>query len=581
MTFSLKRLSLLWRILLSTSIAITALFALTGWLVQSYAVRVGEQRIEEEVQTSLKAYQTLWTSRAKGLAAISRVISSMSDVRAAFLTKDRATIQDSAQELWARVSEENATFLVLSPDGSVIASLGGSDPGVSTAGLPFERIMKRFPNQVEGFLSQGSRLFYVILTPVYVQAGDDQGLLNILLAGFELDGRLAEELKQSTLGSEFAFVSGQHFVASTLPLNTVSALYSSYSPKNSVKLVKLNGLEYMTLATPLLDIAGNQIGQLLIVRSFGAARHALLELQHNVGIIWVAAVCIGLACTYLLAKRIVEPVKRLDRAASEVARRNYDFRVAVESEDELGRLAQTFNEMCDSIRSARSELIRQERIATIGKLCTSIVHDLRNPLAAIYGGAEMLVDSDLPPTQSKRLALNIYRASRRIQELLQDLVGIAGGKSKSVEQCSLMEVVQAAFDVIAPAADSQGIVVRMTVPPEVQLPLERARIERLFLNLLNNAVEAMPNGGQLQISATRDEKDVFVRVEDTGPGISGQIRESLFQPFVSIGKKNGLGLGLALARQTALDHGGDLWESNSNGVGASFWVRLPLHSTSS
>ena len=577
MTFSLNRLSLLWRILLSTSIVVTALFALTGWLVQSYAVRVGEQSIEGEVQTSLQAYQTLWTTRAHGLAAISRVISSMSDVRAAFLTKDRATIRDSAQELWARVSEDDALFLVLSPNGNVIASLGGRYQEVSTADLPFRELLQRFPNQVEGFLPQGDRLFYVVLTPVYVQAGSDQGLLNILLAGFELNRKLADELKRSTRGSDFAFLSGGRLAATTLPTSVVGALPASYSPENRSHLVRLHGVEYLALATPLRDVVGKIIGQLVIVRSFGGARRALLELQRNVALIWVLAVCAGLAFTYLLARRIVEPIKRLDRAASEVAQRNYDFRVPVESEDELGRLARTFNGMCDSIRAARSELIRHERIATIGKLSASIVHDLRNPLAAIYGSAEMLVDGDLPPTQLKRLASNIYGASRRIQELLQDLTHISGGRTKGVEQCKLAEVVSAACDQIASAADSQAVVLRVAVPEDIQLPLERARVERLFLNLLNNALEAMPEGGQLQITAAGEEDSVLVQVEDTGPGISAQVRDSLFQPFVSVGKRNGLGLGLALARQTALDHHGDLWEANHAGVGARFCLRLPLN----
>ena len=87
--------------------------------------------------------------------------------------------------------------------------------------------------------------------------------------------------------------------------------------------------------------------------------------------------------------------------------------------------------MCDSIQRARNELIRQERISTIGRLTSSIVHDLRNPLAAIYGGAEVLVDSDLPPAQAQRLANSIYRASRRIQELLQDLVNISRGENRN------------------------------------------------------------------------------------------------------------------------------------------------------
>ena len=94
--------------------------------------------------------------------------------------------------------------------------------------------------------------------------------------------------------------------------------------------------------------------------------------------------------------------------------------------------------MCASIQQARQELIRQERISTIGRLSSSIVHDLRNPLAAVYGGAEMLVDAELTPLQVKRLAANIYRASRRIQELLQDLLNVSRGSARGAE------VVQAA-----------------------------------------------------------------------------------------------------------------------------------------
>ena len=92
-------ISLLWRILLSTSIALTVLFGLTGWLVQTYAGRVTEHSLEEEVRTSLQAYEALWSTRAHNLASISRIISSMSDVRAAFATRDKATIHDMAAQL--------------------------------------------------------------------------------------------------------------------------------------------------------------------------------------------------------------------------------------------------------------------------------------------------------------------------------------------------------------------------------------------------------------------------------------------------------------------------------------------------
>ena len=229
----------------------------------------------------------------------------------------------------------------------------------------------------------------------------------------------------------------------------------------------------------------------------------------------------------------MEPVKQLDRAAAEVARQNYAIEVEVSSEDEMGRLARTFNNMCASIRQAREDLIRQERISTIGRLSGSIVHDLRNPLAAIYGGAEMLVDADLPPAHVKRLAGNIYRASRRIQELLQDLLNVSRGKTGAPEMCRLREVASAACDSLAAAAEAQGVTIALEIPPEIEVPLERSRMERAFVNLIGNALEAMPEGGAVRISAVVEDGSVVVQVEDNGPGIAPEIRSQLFQPFVT------------------------------------------------
>ncbi len=272
----------------------------------------------------------------------------------------------------------------------------------------------------------------------------------------------------------------------------------------------------------------------------------------------------------------MEPVKRLDHAAEEVTQRHYDYRVPVESDDELGRLARTFNTMCDSIRSAREDLIRQERIATIGRLATSIVHDLRNPLAAIYGGAEMLVDADLSVEQSKRLSANIYKSSRRIQELLQELVEVARATSKPAELCRLSDIANAAAERAAADATSQSVAVAIDIPEEMQVAVQRDRVERVFLNLMNNALDAMPDGGKLSITAHREDATAVVQVEDTGPGLSEEVWATLFQPFASFGKKNGLGIGLALARQTIVDHGGELWAERGDGTGARFCLRLPL-----
>ncbi|PWU06661.1 MAG: hypothetical protein C5B51_11885 [Terriglobia bacterium] len=571
-----SRLSLLWKILLSTSVAVTALFGFTGEIVLQHITRTMSDSLNEEVRASLEAYTSYWNSRAERLSAVSRLLSTLPAVRAAFSTGDRATIQDTAGEMWSKISDAMAIFLVTDPAGKVIASLGGVTP-LSQKNMDVVRLAEsRFPQQSSGFFLQDGELYHISVTPVYVDSTEGQALLNVLVAGYHVDALVAQRLQEATGGSsEFLFLTPGRVIASTLNPRATNTVVTSLAQGRPADRVNDGVVEYAHLDAPLLDIMGNQVGQLSILRSFEAARQRLSSLYKDIVALWLVAVSAGFAMTYLLARRIVEPVEQLDRAAAEVARQNYAIEVEVRSEDEMGRLARTFNNMCASIRQAREDLIQQERISTIGRLSASIVHDLRNPLAAIYGGAEMLVDRDLPQGHVKRLAANIYHASRRIQDLLQDLLDVSRAKSRAPEICRLREVASAACDALTTAAAAQNVSLHLAIPPEIELPLERSRMERAFLNLISNSLEAMPEGGEVRISAAVEDGSVLVEVADNGPGIAPEIRSKLFQPFVSAGKRNGLGLGLALSRQTVVDHGGEMWVDSQAGEGARFCFRLP------
>lgn len=582
----ISRLSLLWKILLSTSIALTMLFGLTGWIVLDNATRAISQSVDQEVQSSFQAYASLWRARAEALASISLVLSRMSDVRAAFSTGDQATIRDTAAELWNQVSDREAVFLVTDPGGKILASLGGLGGGGLGEDLKQDLPVVRqatanFPKQASGFMVAGGRLYQVAVTPVYVQAGASLGLLNVLVAGYAVDADVVKGLKESTGGSDFCFLSGGAVVASSLtPEANRQIQMAAFTPGNLSRLTA-GRTQYTELGTPLLDVEGQPLGELRILRSFASAQNRIAGLQRNIVLVWLLAMLLGVWLTHMLARRILKPVEQLDHAAAEVARGNYEYRVPVPprgfgDHDELGRLAEAFNAMCASVQNGRSELIRQERIATIGRLSTSIVHDLRNPLAAIYGGAEMLIDGALSPAQVQRLAANIYKSSRRMQQLLQELVDSGRGTSSGAEMCRLRDIVAAAYDVYAGAADAQAVAVQIDVAESIELPLERARMERVFMNLIDNALAAMPDGGSLQVSALRQQNQVVVQVSDTGSGISPQIHGQLFQPFVTAGKKNGVGLGLAFSHQTVLDHGGKMWADTASTDGARFFISLPV-----
>jgi signal transduction histidine kinase len=569
----LHSVSLLWKILFSTSIAITFLFAAMGWILQDQFVRIASLSLEEEVQASFQAYDSLWNARADQLASESRLMSKTPQIRAAFGTRHKATIRDVALETWDAFSHPGAVLMVADPGGEVLVT-AGSAADLSDASF-VRSAAKKFPEQARGFVSLGDRLYQIVVTPVYVEAGNGQGLLNVLVAGIAVDADLAARLRAATGGSDFLFFTRGHLVASTLDKSQQHELEAAGTPSVSEHQIRIGRAKYYQFASTLSDVDGNPVGELRILRSFEAADKRISEMRTRLVVLWVGAMLAGLALTYMLARRLLRPVAALDRAAAEIGKGNYDVKVPVEAGDEIGRLAKTFNEMSASIRQGREDLIRQERIATIGRLSTSIIHDLRNPLAAIYGGAEILVDSDLSQAQTRRLAQNIYRASRQVQDLLQELADVTQGRAHAREVCRLREVVAAAYEPLAPAAQAQHVNVRIEVPESVELPLDRSPMERVFQNLIGNAIEAMPEGGEVKVRASRDDSQVLVSVEDTGPGVPAAIAAQLFQPFVTAGKKNGMGLGLALSRKTVLSHGGDLWTENSV-RGAKFVMKLPV-----
>jgi signal transduction histidine kinase len=565
--------------MLSTSVAITVLFAITGEIVVRKITHTMSDSLQQEVHASFQAYTSLWQARAEMLSKISRLIGGMSDFRAVVGTRDQNTIRDSAGELWSTISDSNAIFLVTDVSGRIIASLGGDATPLGPKLDLVQAAAAKFPEQASGFFLQGGdpcELYQISVTPVYVQSGrrQDLELLGVLVAGFRADALVAQQLKQAT-GSEFLFQTPDAVVASTLNPRATEMVSRRMAKARDSELISDGLTEYAWFRQPLPDIAGKPVAEITILRSFDAAHRSISRLYANMVLLWAVAICVGLGITYLLARRIVEPVKQLDRAAAEVARQNYAIQVEVSSEDEMGRLARTFNNMCASIRQAREDLIQQERLSTIGRLSASMVHDLRNPLAAIYGGAEMLVDTDLPPGHVKRLAGNIYRASRRIQELLQDLLNVSRGRTQSLEVCRLREVAAAACEALASTAEAQNVRIALEIPPEIELPLERSRMERAFTNLIGNSLEAMPGGGSVRISARVEDGAAVVDVADDGPGIAPEIRSRLFQPFVTAGKRNGMGLGLAMTRQTVADHGGDMWVESEPGRGARFTFRLP------
>lgn len=221
-----------------------------------------------------------------------------------------------------------------------------------------------------------------------------------------------------------------------------------------------------------------------------------------------------------------------------------------------------------------AEIQEFKRVAPAENLALSIVHDLRNPLSAISGCAELLASATLDAEQTRRIATNVWRASERMKSLLTEFVATAREKKERWELCSLRAVLAASRDE-ADVSQRTDIDLTIDVSPDIDLQIDCRRMQSVFWNLIVNAMEAMPGGGAIHIAASAVSNRVQITVEDTGPGLPATIRDRLFEPFVTAGKAGGVGLGLAISRETVRCHGGDLWSEPARGARFVMW--LPRH----
>ena len=146
-------------------------------------------------------------------------------------------------------------------------------------------------------------------------------------------------------------------------------------------------------------------------------------------------------------------------------------------------------------------------------LSTSIVHDLRNPVATICAGTEILMNLDSTPNQVKRLATNIYRAAGRMRELLAEVSCVTTGNRPIPESCDIRELIAAAAEAASSSTDNRNVRIVLDVPRRIDLSLTRSRMQRVFFNLITNALEAMSGGGEVRIGARKAGKYLLVDIE--------------------------------------------------------------------
>lgn len=304
----------------------------------------------------------------------------------------------------------------------------------------------------------------------------------------------------------------------------------------------------------------------------------------------LGAIVISAVVLVVLAVLVQRPLAELQQKIARVQEGDLSVRVSFASpKDEIGELGEHFNAMVRQLRESREEIerlyrtqmSRAEHLATLGELAAGLAHEIRNPLAGIAGVIE-IIGRDLPATSPSREVLaDVQREVLHIQQILSELLDYARPRPPELRAADLRATAEHAFHLIRQQALSRPLRFSLQAPPSaVLVEHDAAQIQQVLVNLLLNALQAIPESGTVNLKVEARDGAAVLAVEDNGRGIPAENLGHIFRPFYTT-KGKGTGLGLSLARRIVEGHGGRIEVESKPGTGSCFRVWLPLLATRS
>jgi signal transduction histidine kinase len=333
----------------------------------------------------------------------------------------------------------------------------------------------------------------------------------------------------------------------------------------------------------------SQVGQMITLtgaRLEKATQESLKEMRETrlalFGLVGFAPL-LSAGLGYLFISSLTRPVKTLLRSTRQLKSGDLDHRVA-HLQDEFGELGNAFNEMAESLKEQMANMQRAEQMAVVGKLAAGLAHEIKNPLAGIKVAMNVLGDEEYLSSEDKEVVHKVGKEISQLEVLMRSFLEFARPPKPKMESVEINSLLDSALTFHAGRPGRAACVYPATkiVKQFGSLPRTGAdpmQLHQVFLNLMLNAIDAMPDGGTLTVRTAFDESERTIRIEiaDTGEGIEPKHAANIFQPFFTT-KPKGTGLGLPICRQLIEQHKGTIEATENPGGGTCFRIRMPLRS---
>lgn len=556
---------------------ISALLTSAVLLIVQYRVRVHvRDEIAQSLTDSIVTFQRLEHERGFTYERAVELVATLPPLRAAMTSDDAVTIQDASTMFWELVGSD--LFVLANRAGRIVA-FHASPAGIDAAAARSPMARGASAGQSSDWWYLNGHLFEVFFEPIYFGSVDQAHVLGMLATGYEIDEAVAADATR-VASSQIAFGYDGRLVLGTVPPTQRDAL-AAYLPvltanESAPQDIRL-GDERFLAASVRLSTEGAPVVTVTFLKSFDQATAFVRNLNRWIAASGAAAVAAGALLVFLVSTTFTRPLARLVSGVRALEQGDFDFPLDVRGRDEVSDLTAAFARMRGSLHDAQRKLLQAERLATIGRMASTISHDLRHPLTAIVAYAEFLSERDLSEEQRKDFFQEIRIAVNRMLDEINSLLGF------SKEQAPVQPTHTRADDVI-----DRAVKAVKALPEFASLEItvdgdhgcvgwfDQGKLERVLLNLIMNAAEAVcPNTGRIEISCRSLDGGTEIRVADNGPGLPDAVRDKLFQPFVSHGKEKGIGLGLTAVHNVMQQHHGSVTVERTGPEGTVFRLFFP------
>jgi signal transduction histidine kinase len=564
------------RFLLSMILITTGLTALSLLVVRDSVRSHVREGIGQDLRNSVITFQNFQHDREVMLTGSAELVADLPITRAIMTAHDPATIQDASKDVWQLTSSD--LLVLVNRNGEVVA-LHTKSKGFTreTAQQYFERSLTEEDSSHWWFGAH--HLYQTFVKPVYFGSKTEGPVLGFLIIGYEIDDRLAREVSNLS-ASQVAFSYGDEIVATTLtPLQAQSpgvralAGGSSQSAPHDVEVGNEN------FVATSLDLSGQQKPsvRLTVLGSYDQAAKFLDNLNRLLLLLGLTAVLIGSGLVFLISHTFTRPLGSLVEGVRALEHGDFHHPLDPRGSDEVAELTSAFDRMRASLLKTQQALLESEQLATIGRMASSISHDLRHALAAVVANSEFLCDGRLTSAQREELYQEVRTGVNQMTDLIDSLLEFARTReSLNPTYASVAETAQRAMGAVRLHPRHQGTLIEIKSNGQNLAWFDPRKLERALYNLLLNACEAAPSSeGRVQVTIGRTASSVTIEVSDNGPGIAEPIQDKLFHPFVSFGKENGTGLGLTVVQKIVQDHGGQVLMERTPDARTVFRITIP------